>query len=232
MEKTSWDHYRTLLAVLELSGDLPENQRRALTNTVRQAATNALAHTSVKVMTRENMETLLGDMGLDAACVSQGACEVDTLRNLQANYGITGKVVDFGGRFLVTLQLYEMRGGTMMGSEQANGTDAFVLATETVPAATKKLLARLPGVGGSAEATPAVAAFARELSKKKGLVAASQRERRPHGPAAGGQGAAGGGDGAAARTLYYYIKYCSKHQDFSYVDLKQLSDQMKNDCHE
>ena len=153
-------HAAELLAVLELSGALPADQRQALTDAVRQAATDATAPAGIKVMTQENMETLLTDMGLDASCISEGACEVDTLRNLQANYGVTGKVTDFDGRYLVTLQLYEMRGGTMMGSEQANGTDAFVLATETVPAATQELLARLPGVGGgaAAPATPALPA--------------------------------------------------------------------------
>ena len=95
------------------------------------------APAGIKVMTQENMETLLTDMGLDASCISEGACEVDTLRNLQANYGVTGKVTDFGGTYLVTLQLYEMRGGTMMGSEQVKGTDALALVTETVPDATR-----------------------------------------------------------------------------------------------
>ena len=142
-------HAAELLAVLELSGDLPDKQRQALTDAVRLAATDATAPTGIKVMTQENMETLLTDMGMDASCISEGACEVDTLRNLQANYGVTGKVTDFGGRYLVTLQLYEMRGGTMMGSEQVNGTDAFVLATESVPAATRTLLSRLEGVDAS-----------------------------------------------------------------------------------
>ena len=107
-----------LLAVLELSGDLPDKQRQALTDAVRQEATNATRSTGIKVMTQENMETLLTDMGQDASCISEGACEVDTLRNLQSNYGVTGKVTDFGGTYVVTLQLYEMRGGTLMGSER------------------------------------------------------------------------------------------------------------------
>ena len=152
-----------LLAVLELSGALPDDQRRALTNAVRKSATDAVSPMDIKVMTRENMETLLTDMGVDASCISEGACEVDTLRNLQANYGVTGEVTDFGGNYLITLQLYEMRGGTLMGSEQAKGTDPFVLATETVPVATAALMARLAsdsgdtavtGAGGAASASP------------------------------------------------------------------------------
>ena len=144
-----------LLAVLELSGDLPEKQRRALTNAVREEATKAVKGTGIKVMTQENMETLLTDMGLDASCISEGACEVDTLRNLQANYGITGEVTDFEGTFLVTLQLYEMRGGTMMTAEKGKGSDALELVTESVPLATRTLMESLLGVGSAATAMTA-----------------------------------------------------------------------------
>jgi len=148
-----------LLAVLELSGALPADQRRALTDAVREEATKSVKSSGIKVMTQENMETLLTDMGLDASCISEGACEVDTLRNLQANYGVTGKVTDFGGTFLVTLQLYEMRGGTMMTAEKVKGSDALILVTESVPAATRTLMASLPGVSAPpvAVVTPPVA---------------------------------------------------------------------------
>ena len=151
-------HAAELLAVLELSGALPADQRRALTNAVREEATKAVSETGIKVMTQENMETLLTDMGMDASCISEGACEVDTLRNLQANYGVTGEVTDFGGTYLVTLQLYEMRGGTMMTAEKVKGSDALTLVTESVPAATRTLLSRLPGVGGATQSAAVVSA--------------------------------------------------------------------------
>ena len=70
--------HAALLAVLEISGSaLPPEQKVALTNAVRQAATKSLAGTDLKVMTQANMETLLTDMGLDTSCISKGACEVD-----------------------------------------------------------------------------------------------------------------------------------------------------------
>jgi len=69
-------HAAELLAVLELSGDLPDKQRRALTDAVRRTATDSVASAGIKVMTQENMETLLTDMGMDASCISEGACEV------------------------------------------------------------------------------------------------------------------------------------------------------------
>ena len=145
-----------ILAVLELSGALPDDQRRALTDAVREEATKAVTGTSLKVMTQENMEILLTDMGEDASCISEGACEVETLRNLQASYGITGKVTDFGGTYLVTLQLYEMRGGTMVTAEKVKSTEPIDLVTELAPAATRTLLASLKGSGNtsSSPSTP------------------------------------------------------------------------------
>ena len=154
-------HAAEHLAVLELSGALPADQRQALTDAVRQEATNATRAAGIKVMTQENMETMLTDMGLDASCISEGACEVDTLRNLQANYGVTGKVTDFGGTFVVTLQLYEMRGGTMVGAERVKSTDALELLDPLLPAATRKLMGLLPGasgVGAAPVASPPAAA--------------------------------------------------------------------------
>jgi len=144
-----------LLAVLELSGALPADQRQALTDAVRQAATDATAPTGIKVMTQENMEILLTDMGVDSSCISEGVCAVDTLRNLQANYGVTGKVTNFSGTYVVTLQLYEMAGGTMMGSENAKSGEALELFDPLVPDATQALLTRLPGVGNTAPKTQA-----------------------------------------------------------------------------
>ena len=132
-----------LLAVLELSGDLPAKQRQALTDAIRQAAMDAAASSGIKVMTQENMETLLTDMGIDASCVTEGACEVDTLRNLQANYGVTGKVTDFEGTYVVTLQLYDTRSGTMMGSQSAKSKHALELFDPLVPDATRALLTPL-----------------------------------------------------------------------------------------
>jgi len=104
-------------------------------------------------MTQENMEILLTDMGKDASCISEGACEVETLRNLQASYGITGKVTDFGGTYLVTLQLYETRGGTLVTAEKVKSTEPIDLVTELAPAATRALLASLKGETGAGVAS-------------------------------------------------------------------------------
>ena len=144
-----------LLAVLELSGALPADQRSALTDAVRREATKAAGPLGIKVMTQENMETLLTDMGMDASCISEGACEVDTLRNLQANYGITGKVTDFGGTYFVTLSLYEMRGGTLLGSEAVESSKAADLMRTGGPGATQTLMANLSGGGSAAGAASA-----------------------------------------------------------------------------
>jgi formylglycine-generating enzyme required for sulfatase activity len=116
---------------------------------------------------------------------------VDTLRNLQANYGVTGKVTNFGGTYVVRLQLYEMRGGTMVGAEDAKSKDPLELYDPLVPNATARLLGRLPGVVVPASArlvvTPVAPApvtdpapsgpSAAELEAERARAAAAERER-------------------------------------------------------
>jgi hypothetical protein len=70
------------LAVLELSGaKLTLEERSLLTDAVRGACVKQAGGRLV-VMTRENMEVMLSDMGIAPSCVSEGACEVETARNL------------------------------------------------------------------------------------------------------------------------------------------------------
>jgi len=104
------------LAVLELTGEAaPADQRALLTDTVRGAVVKSLAD-KVQVMTRENMEVMLTDMGLDADCVAEGACEVETARNLGVDYVISGSIVKFGEVFITSLKLHGTGNGALLGS--------------------------------------------------------------------------------------------------------------------
>ena len=180
-----------LLAVLELSGALPADQRRALTNAVEAEATN-LSPAEYHVMTSENMKVMLADMGLGSDCGGVHACEVEIFRNLGLiTYGVTGKVTDSGGTYSVILQLYEMRGGTMLGAEAVKSSNPLELVKTGVPAATRKLLAALPGVDGTAVAAPVQPAA--DVSSKPTTV-------DPPIPPRGGSGATSPTDAAAART--------------------------------
>jgi len=74
------------LAVLDLQSDgMDRNQRALLGDEVRGAVVRAIGK-RIEVMTQENMEVMLSDMGIDASCVSEGACEVETARNLGVDY--------------------------------------------------------------------------------------------------------------------------------------------------
>jgi len=59
-------------------------------------------------MTRENMMVLLKDMGKKDC--SEGDCEVETARNIGADFVVSGSVVRIDAAFVVTLKLHETKG--------------------------------------------------------------------------------------------------------------------------
>jgi len=114
------------LAVLELTGDLPQKERALLADTIRGGVVSALGD-AVQVMTRENMEVMLTDMGIDASCVAEGACEVETARNLGVDYVVSGNVVSLSGVFVVSLKLYATQSGQLLASLRDKGEDTLAL---------------------------------------------------------------------------------------------------------
>ena len=129
------------LAVLELSGDLEPKELGLLTDTIRGAVVKTLGD-NVQVMTRENMEVMLTDMGLDADCVSEGACEVETARNLGVDYVVSGSVISAGGLLIASVKLHETQGGSLKGQEQARGAD-FIALLDNLPASSALLVETL-----------------------------------------------------------------------------------------
>ena len=114
------------LAVLELVGDVPTKELAVLTDTVRGAVVETLGP-DIKVMTKENMEVMLTDMGLDASCVSEGACEVETARNLGVDYVVSGTVTQIGGVLVSSMKLHETATGSLMLTQQVQGGDVLAL---------------------------------------------------------------------------------------------------------
>jgi hypothetical protein len=177
---TAWAGER--LAVLEVRGaDLPADQCATLTDAARQGVVGALGD-RVVVMTRENMEVMLSDMGLDASCVAEGSCEVDTARNLGVDYVVSGSLTPFGGVLVASLKLHETKGGSLLGSEQVRGADALALL-DAMPAGAGKLVGRLAAVaptsgptasGSSVQPAPTVVAPASDPV----VVAAPKPEKR------------------------------------------------------
>lgn len=121
------------MAILELRGTLDRDSLVALTNGVRAAAVQQLRGGDISVLTRENMAVLLQDMGLDPDCV-EGACEVETGRNLGAQLVVAGEVLHVQGKLLADLKLYETEGGTLLATERAVGDDELQLLQSLEPA--------------------------------------------------------------------------------------------------
>ncbi len=128
------------LAVLELSGGLNRDELGVLSDEMRGAVVGTVG-TGVQVMTRENMEVMLEDMGLNADCVSEGACEVETARNLGVDYVISGSIVKMGQTFVLSIKLHEVRNGQLLGAKSIRGTDGLALL-DGVVAATATLLGK------------------------------------------------------------------------------------------
>ena len=62
---------------------------------------------------------LLRDMGKQEC--EEGDCEVETARNIGADYVISGKVVRIEQLYVVTLKLHETQGGSLLGTETVEG---------------------------------------------------------------------------------------------------------------
>jgi formylglycine-generating enzyme required for sulfatase activity len=103
------------LAALEFTeSDLDVKTLNAFADAVRGGAVDALEGGGVKVMTRENMMVLLKEMGREC---SAGSCEVETARNIGADFVISGTVAVIDKRFVVTLKLHETKGGSLLGTD-------------------------------------------------------------------------------------------------------------------
>lgn len=135
-------------AVLEFNG--PESVTvdvlALLSDEARSGALSVLPQDKYVLMTRESMLSMLKDMG-KTDC-QEGACEVETLQNIGADYGITGRVVSVDSNLFVTLKLFETRTGGLLGAEKVRGASSTELI-ELVAAAAAKLVQGAPVMGGS-----------------------------------------------------------------------------------
>jgi TolB-like protein len=114
------------MAVLEFQGkDLDEDVLMTFSDTVRGGALQGIEGQGVVVMTRENMLVLLRDMGKQEC--AEGDCEVETARNIGADYVISGKVVRIEQLYIVTLKLHETQGGSLLGTETVEGASQVEL---------------------------------------------------------------------------------------------------------
>ena len=109
------------LAVLELRGAKIEGDvLDAFADAVRSGAVEGLAGSGVQVMTRENMLVLLKEMGKKEC--TEGDCEVETARNIGADFVVSGSVVRTAATLVVALKLHETKGGSLLTTDQIEAT--------------------------------------------------------------------------------------------------------------
>jgi TolB-like protein len=122
------------IAVLELSGSLKAQELALMSDKVRAGVLDATQGRDIVVMSRENMAVLAKDMGLDLSCI-EGACEVETGRNLGAAYVVSGALVRIQRTWICTLKVHDTRNGALLASGDARGKDSLELLDKIPPLA-------------------------------------------------------------------------------------------------
>jgi len=129
-------------AVLELRNKLPDADRNLidaafLTDVVRQQALEAAP--SIKLMTRENVLTLLEASGKKLEDC-EGECEVDTGRRLGADLVVTGELLRFGSGFRANLRLHDTHTAQLLSAAVASGDNPEALEKDLVRAVAKLMI--------------------------------------------------------------------------------------------
>ena len=142
------------IAVLELRGPVADDVLSLMTDEVRGGVLDVAGDEFI-VMTRENMAMIAQDMGLDFSCV-EGACEVETGRNLQAAYVVSGEVVTVGGSMNLILKLHETKKGALRETlrTKSDTVDALMDAARDLARALTHQGLGLPGKPVGAAAVP------------------------------------------------------------------------------
>jgi hypothetical protein len=152
------------LAVLELrsSGEFSRSALNMLSDQLRDGALKATKGSSYEVMTRENMEVLARNMGIDlAACDDQGQCEVDVGKNVGADTVLSGEIGRFGSKLTLTIKLHNTHKGSLLNTETVRATTKDELF-DSLSAAAATLVREGLGLGrrsGSRSSAPSTASI-------------------------------------------------------------------------
>ena len=134
-----------MVAVLEFSGiGIEDDVLNQLSDSVRVAARDALPVADYDLMTRENMMRILEDNEIDPSCI-EGACEVDTGRNIGADLIIAGQLRRLEGQNLLTLKLYDTDSGKLLSGQKSESGSVLELDHQA-EAATRALLGKGLGI--------------------------------------------------------------------------------------
>ena len=100
------------------------------------AVKNDSANANYLVMTRENMMSILKEMGKGIEECT-GECEVEIARNIGADYVVSGEVYLIEDQYILSLKMHDTQAGNLLGREEAKGNKITELLDETTIAATK-----------------------------------------------------------------------------------------------
>lgn len=124
------------VAVLEtICGDsvsMPLPERQFVTNILRAEAVKSLPpETGFTIMTRENISAMLPPNVSLEDC--EGTCLVETGRNISADYVAQARVGMYGGKYAVTVELYETSSSNLVSSftgRGSNGEELLIVLEE------------------------------------------------------------------------------------------------------
>ena len=140
-----------LVAVLEFGGaGVHDAVLLKLSDSARVAARKALS-TDYGLLTRENMVQILQDNEVDPSCI-EGTCEVETGRNIGAEWIITGDVATLEGKYFLTLKLYQTETGQLMSATETTA-DTVVQLIDALAPTTQQLIVDWQGSGSQSSSS-------------------------------------------------------------------------------
>ena len=105
------------LAVLEFTGvGIDGVILGVISDSARTGIVQVVDTDEILVMTKESILEVLKDMGKDISCM-EGACEVETGRNIGADYIMTGAVVRIDDDYVLTLKFFDTQSSALLASE-------------------------------------------------------------------------------------------------------------------
>jgi TolB-like protein len=137
------------IAVLEFRagrGKVETDALKLLSDKARGGALEAVRGDRFLIVTRETQETLLRQQGVCNA--QEGECDLETGRNLQAHYFLTGDVLEIGGVLHLTLKLFETSSGRFLAEETVKGAGVGTLVDGCASATTALVKKGLGSAGG------------------------------------------------------------------------------------
>ncbi|MFN3197692.1 MAG: hypothetical protein ACE366_04650 [Bradymonadia bacterium] len=160
---------RIVVLELTLQKGTPVEAGPYLTDVIRAQALT-LPPDRYFVLTRENLLEALPP-GVDlAAC--EGACEVETGRNVGADYVVSGEIIALGGSLKVALKLLRTSDGRLLGAQHTSAANVEGLEAAIKSGATM-LLSHLSSAQRSSTATtPAPAAVVYEIGQWRAHITA------------------------------------------------------------